>query len=275
MRKVMAGLVPVLAVLALVPSAFAWSGATIKYNTCGADVTANAENGSWWYEVKDDTGVLATGTFPGAGGYTASAPLSIGGWTKDAGFHRVTFTIGNAANHADGKVTATFPEVNCAPKGAKGDKGDDGKPGPAGPAGPSGPAGPKGPAGPSGPAGPKGDDGTGTPGPAGPAGPKGPAGPAGPPGPAGPKGDAGPRGPEGTAFGCDGNPIVGDALAPICKGPKGDRGDKGDSIKGASVKGDKGDRGDTGARGKRGKQGKRGRDGVCNCKPKKHARFTG
>lgn len=203
MRKVLAGLVPVLAVLALVPSAFAWSGAQVKYNTCGADFTANAENGSWWYEVKDDTGVLATGTFPGAGGYTADAPLSIGGWTKDAGFHRVAFTVANAANHSDGKVSKTFPEVNCAPKG---EKGDDGKPGPAGPPGP------------------KGDKGY-----------KGDTGPAGPEGPRGPEGPAGPKGDNGKAFGCDGLEILPNALIPKCPGapgsgtpgPAGAKGDKG------------------------------------------------
>lgn len=202
MKKIMTVLVAVFAVLALAPSAFAWSGATLKYNTCGADFTANSENGSWWYQVKDDAGhVLAEDTFPGAGGFPSSAPLSIGGWTLDSKFHRVTFTVANSANHTDGKVSATFPEVNCA-------KGAPGTPGPPGPAGPKGPPG------------------EGTPGPAGPRGPKGDDGNPGEPGP------AGPRGISGTSYGCDGLPIAHVNVfraIPFCPGSQGPAGPKGDS----------------------------------------------
>lgn len=122
--------------LTITGQAFAWSGSKLTYNTCGADLTAPAQNGSWWIRVSDETGVLREGTISAAKAFAPNAPLSIGGFTKDDGLHYVKFEVANAANHADGYVTATFPEWGCAAPvgppgrdGANGLNGRDGKDG--------------------------------------------------------------------------------------------------------------------------------------------------
>lgn len=205
MKRILAGLLPVLLMLGFAQSAMAWSGASWQYNTCGADFSANHENGNWWVKVSDEQGhtLFESNAIPG-NAYTSTAPLSVGGWTLDSGFHQVKFEAGNASRHSDGYVTKTFPEVNCAPKGEQG------------------------PAGPPGPQGPKGNDGSGTPGPAGPAGPKGDDGATGPQGPEGPKGPEGPAGQDGLpglGFGCNGKPVF--EVAPLCSGPQGPTGTPG------------------------------------------------
>lgn len=116
------------AAFALPAQALAWSGSSWSKNTCGADLTTpGPESGPWWVHVEDERGyVILDTTIPGNVKYTA---LSVGSPEKDAGLHTITFKVANAANHADGLVTLTQPELNCftpGTPGPKGDKGDNG-----------------------------------------------------------------------------------------------------------------------------------------------------
>jgi hypothetical protein len=124
-RKLIGPLV-LIAALALPASALAWDGAHWYPNTCGADFTANTENGSWWIRVSDESGTLYESTVPGKK-YTPVSPLTVGGWSNDTGFHVVKYEAANAADHRDGYVSYSQSQLNCA-----------GKQGPAGPAGPKG-----------------------------------------------------------------------------------------------------------------------------------------
>jgi hypothetical protein len=117
----------VLVSLLVVSSAFAWGGARWTPNTCGADLTTLAEGqGAWWVQVSDESGVLYETTVPAV---QAHKFLTVGGFSRDTGFHTVTYKVANAANHADGLVTYSQEQLNCSSAGT---------PGPAGPAGPPG-----------------------------------------------------------------------------------------------------------------------------------------
>lgn len=147
-RTITAVAVAVVAFFSLVGQALAWKGAAWTKNTCGADLVTPAEgSGSWGIWETDETGATIYSATLSA---TKAHAVTIGGWTKDAGYHVVTYHVANAANHADGHVAYSQEQLNCAAL-----------------------VGPMGPAGPSGPQGPPGDAGKGTPGGSGPAGPEG------------------------------------------------------------------------------------------------------
>lgn len=120
----------------------AWEGAKWLPNTCGADLVARPAEGNWWVKVSDESGTLYESSDIPAESYTFVSPLTVGGFSNDADFHRVTYEVANAANHQDGHVSYTQRQANCF-----------GRSGPAGPAGPAGPpgVGTQGPAGPPGP----------------------------------------------------------------------------------------------------------------------------
>jgi hypothetical protein len=150
MSKTLIAGVAVLAALVIPGSAFAWDGAKWLPNTCGADLTAHAANGAWWVKVSDESGTLAEASNIPARSYTASSPLTVGGFSKDPGFRVVKYEAANAANHRDGYVSYSQAQWNCSagvqgrpgPPGPKGDPGTPGSPGTPGTPGKDGSPGP-------------------------------------------------------------------------------------------------------------------------------------
>lgn len=173
MKRFVAGLVPVLAVLAFAPAAFGWERPQVTPSCPETHIVIpDKENGSWEARAVSPTGVqIWKETIPGS--YEGLVTIGNTYWTTGDGVYYVE--VYNKANKSDGYSKATAYGINCEP-----------------------PAGTPGPPGPAGPAGPKGDTGLrGLPGPAGPAGPMGEVGPIGPIGPSG-DGTPGPTGPAGT-----------------------------------------------------------------------------
>lgn len=130
-RKIAVIVAAVGATLAFAQSALAWNGATWTKNTCGADLVTPAEgSGSWGIWETDETGATIYSATLSA---TKAHAVTIGGWTKDAGLHTITYHVANAANHADGHVAYSQEQLNCAalvgPAGPKGDPGTPGTPG--------------------------------------------------------------------------------------------------------------------------------------------------
>jgi len=185
-------------------AALAWGGSQWFPDTCGAEVSTPKEGGgSWRITVTEGATVVFTGTVPATYAFDR---LGVGIFAADAGLHTYKFTIANAADANDGKVSYTKSQINCvAPAGAKGDKGDrgaDGTNGAKGDTGSQGAVGSTGAAGANGSVGAQGERGatgaTGVAGVAVVAGANGSVGAAGKPGASGKRGKAGKAGKPGA-----------------------------------------------------------------------------
>lgn len=127
MKALKTGGLAVVAVLVLAASAQAWEGMRWLPNTCGADLVSPKMPGPLWVQVSDESGVLYESSAIPGGPFTASNPMTFGGFSHDIGVHRVVYKVANAADHTDGLVVFSQWQANCA--ALKGDPGPPGTPG--------------------------------------------------------------------------------------------------------------------------------------------------